>query len=106
MNAPLAALAIPYDAIEAIVVDDGSTDGTAGILEAFTAGNHRVRILRQEDQDRYRGFPIPRDDGGYVPESRRLSTAEAFGSMLERAENSTSSLFFGMKTSDGLNQFV
>ncbi|MBS6941794.1 glycosyltransferase [Collinsella stercoris] len=54
MNAPLAALAIPYDAIEAIVVDDGSTDGTAGILEAFTAGNHRVRILRQEDQDRSR----------------------------------------------------
>ena len=26
--------------------------------------------------------------------------------MLERAENSTSSLVFGMKISDGLNQFV
>ena len=57
------ALAIPYDAIEAIAVDDGSTDGTAGILEAFTAGNHRVRILRQEDQDRSSqgtgAFPSP-----------------------------------------------
>lgn len=64
------------------------------------------RRIRTGPVARNRGFPIPRDEGGYVPESRRLSTAEAFGSMLERAENSTSSLFFGMKISDGLNQFV
>ena len=35
--------------IEVICVDDGSTDGSAGILEACAARDPRVRVLRQPE---------------------------------------------------------
>lgn len=104
------ALSIPHDAIEVIVVDDGSTDGTARILEAFAAGDRRVRIVRQENQGRSiarnKGFSISRGEWVMFLDSDDFLLPEAFGSMLERAENSASSLVvFGMKRSDGLDQF-
>ncbi|MFD3972035.1 CDP-glycerol glycerophosphotransferase family protein [Streptomyces cyaneofuscatus] len=37
------------DAIEVVMVDDGSTDGSAAIAEDFAARDHRFRLVRQEN---------------------------------------------------------
>ncbi|MEV4880927.1 bifunctional glycosyltransferase/CDP-glycerol:glycerophosphate glycerophosphotransferase [Streptomyces cyaneofuscatus] len=37
------------DAIEVVVVDDGSTDGSAAIAEAFAARDSRFRLVRQKN---------------------------------------------------------
>ena len=37
-----------YRNLEGLVVDDGSTDGTPGVLEGY-CGEQRVRILTQEN---------------------------------------------------------
>lgn len=43
------ALAQTHPSIEVVAIDDGSTDGTWGILEGFAARDGRVRIARQEN---------------------------------------------------------
>jgi glycosyltransferase involved in cell wall biosynthesis len=43
-------LAQTLDDLEVIVVDDGSTDEPAAVVEAVAAGDPRVRIVRQENQ--------------------------------------------------------
>ena len=40
-------LAQTYQAIEVIVVDDGSSDSTAKIVEEFVARDPRFRLIRQ-----------------------------------------------------------
>jgi glycosyltransferase involved in cell wall biosynthesis len=37
-----------YDELEILAMDDASEDGTFGILEAYAAGDERVRVLRNE----------------------------------------------------------
>ncbi len=41
------ALAQMHNNLEVIVVDDGSTDGTVAVVEAFMAADRRVRLIRQ-----------------------------------------------------------
>ena len=43
----LSVLRQTYTAIEIIVVDDGSTDGTAAIVEALAQSDPRIRLIRQ-----------------------------------------------------------
>jgi glycosyltransferase involved in cell wall biosynthesis len=42
------ALGQTYAPIEVVVVDDGSTDGTAGVVDGFTARHPNLRYLRHE----------------------------------------------------------
>ena len=44
-----AVLANDYDAVDIIVVDDGSKDDTSGAVTRAFAGNARVRLIRQEN---------------------------------------------------------
>jgi GT2 family glycosyltransferase len=48
-----------YPSARVILVDDGSTDGTADLVEARYAGNPRVQLLRQEN----RGVSAARNAG-------------------------------------------
>lgn len=68
---------------ELIVVDDGSSDGTATVLTAYQAQDARVRVIRQENQGitkalimgcaAARGFYIARQDSGDLSLPGRLT---------------------------------
>ncbi|MCB1970170.1 MAG: glycosyltransferase [Geminicoccaceae bacterium] len=40
----------PVEDLEIVVIDDGSTDGTADIVERWIGGDRRIRLLRQSNQ--------------------------------------------------------
>ena len=61
-----AVLAQTYAAIEIVVVDDASVDGTAATVEAL--GHPKVRLVRHERESRRRGGAQQRGGGG----TRRL----------------------------------
>jgi glycosyltransferase involved in cell wall biosynthesis len=43
-------LAQTFPDFEVIAIDDGTSDGSADVLAAFAARDHRVRVVRQENQ--------------------------------------------------------
>ena len=47
----------PFDAREALVVDDGSTDGTVAVVERFQAAHPEVRLLRNPG-NRGKGYSV------------------------------------------------
>jgi glycosyltransferase involved in cell wall biosynthesis len=47
----------PFDAHEALVVDDGSTDGTVAVVERFQAAHPEVRLLRNPG-NRGKGYSV------------------------------------------------
>lgn len=67
---------------EIIVIDDGSTDGTAAILDQFASGDARLRVIHQENQGltrslvtgcaAARGRHIARHDAGDLSAPERL----------------------------------
>ena len=61
-------LAQTYADIEVVVVDDGSTDGTAAAVERAAAGDPRVRLFRRENGgvSRSRNFAMGQAEGEYL----------------------------------------
>jgi glycosyltransferase involved in cell wall biosynthesis len=53
-------LAQTYAALEAIVVDDGSQDGTVSVVEAYARKDVRIRLMQHKNQ---RGAQVARNTG-------------------------------------------
>ena len=53
---------------EAVCVDDGSTDGTGALLDAFAAGDPRIRVIHKANE----GVSVARNTGVSQAEGRYL----------------------------------
>lgn len=75
LGSALASLAAQtLDDLEVIVVDDGSTDGTSRIAEAFARSDRRFRLIRH---DRNRGQAAALDTGLQEAKGRYLAILDA-----------------------------
>src|SRR5215831_8797843 len=58
-----------FDDLELLAVNDGSTDGTAAILDAYSRDDPRVRVYHQLNSGRPsipRNFALDRATGDYI----------------------------------------
>ena len=104
------ALAIPSDAVEVIVVDDGSTDGTSSAIAPIVGRDKRLCLIRQgnlgRSAARNRGVSEASGEWLMFLDSDDCLLPGAYEPLLERAKNSVASLVvFGMRKSDGNDQF-
>lgn len=104
------ALAIPSDAVEVIVVDDGSTDGTSSAIAPIVGRDKRLCLIRQgnlgRSAARNRGVSEASGEWLMFLDSDDCLLPGAYEPLLERAKNSAAPLvIFGMRKSDGNDQF-
>lgn len=110
-RAILSALSIKSDAVEVIVVNDGSLDGTHRILDRLAAQDSRLIIISQNNSGRSaarnKGVEVASGKWIMFLDSDDYLIESAFPYVLERCENSNSPLVvFGMIANGGQCRLV
>ncbi|MGN0995883.1 MAG: glycosyltransferase family 2 protein [Candidatus Ventricola sp.] len=97
---------------EALLIDDGSTDGTLALAQALAAGDARLRVLHQENAGvsaaRNLGLSQARGEWITFVDSDDLLTPDALATMLSAATDSVDLVVCAHKTfaPDGAEQIV
>jgi len=95
----------PFDAREALVVDDGSTDGTVAVVERFQAAHPEVRLLRNPG-NRGKGYSVRHGmleaSGDWIlfTDADLSAPIEELDQLLEACRRREASVAFGSRALD------